>query len=538
MLVPLNRTARGRGGPQPEIADMTANCHPPSLARLQAAFLTIVPRIELHGRIYFRTKHWQDRQEAIGEMVALSWRWFLRLANRGKDATQFPSVLATFAAQAVHNGRRLAGSCTAKDALSPVAQRRHGFAVGRLPDISTLNGNPLFDALHDNTRSPIPDQVIFRFDFPAWLATLGCGIAISRRTWRRATEPANWLVPMASARQGSANSVASSTTTGRPFAARRPRWHCQSLTDGPSQAARDNRSRDARRRPHCQSLTALPLSSSSTLPLHQARSELLSNFDSATPLLITGSSSTFLLQPGGILLIAPMISPDLTAFLQRKGRLPRLEDRPPPWHYRGWSLPYVIQLHALVPAVANRWGYHLRTLEAGRLLDEPIPPIAFKQPDNKVFSMLRVWSRLIGRDCGGWTDFHILLDWLSWGLALSMEEPRLGDAVQEKLYRQVNLQPLLETPYDYLGDFVAAGKAKGWNPTAFFPTPHNVVELMVQMTMADTKVEGRDPRTMSVNDPCVGSGRMLLHASNYSFNLFGQDIDPLAISMCKINGGA
>jgi hypothetical protein len=30
----------------------------------------------------------------------------------------------------------------------------------------------------------------------------------------------------------------------------------------------------------------------------------------------------------------------------------------------------------LIPAVADRWGYHLRTLEAGRLLDEPIPQIA------------------------------------------------------------------------------------------------------------------------------------------------------------------
>ena len=152
---------------------MTADCYHPSLARLQAAFLSIVPRIELHGRVCFRTKSWPDREEAIAEMVALCWKWFVRLAHQGKDATRFPSVLATFAARAVYNGRRLAGTSKAKDALSPVAQRRHGFAVGRLPDVSTLNGNPLFDALHDNTRSPVPDQVTFRFDFPAWLASLG-----------------------------------------------------------------------------------------------------------------------------------------------------------------------------------------------------------------------------------------------------------------------------------------------------------------------------------------------------------------------------
>jgi hypothetical protein len=150
---------------------------PPATTRLRAlqlAFLAILPRIERHGRVYFRHVRCPDRKaDAIAEMVALSWRWFVRLAEQGKDATRFPSVLATFAARAVYSGRRLAGTCRAKDVLSPVAQRRHGFAVGRLPDFSTLNGNPLFDALHDNTRSPVPDQVSFRLDFPAWLASLG-----------------------------------------------------------------------------------------------------------------------------------------------------------------------------------------------------------------------------------------------------------------------------------------------------------------------------------------------------------------------------
>jgi hypothetical protein len=144
------------------------------LRALQLAFLSILPRIERHGRVYFRHVRCPDRKaDAISEMVALSWHWFLRLAHQGKDATRFPSTLATFAARAVHSGRRLCGAERAKDALSPAAQRRHGFAVGRLPDVSTLNGNPLFDALHDNTRSPVPDQVSFRLDFPAWLASLG-----------------------------------------------------------------------------------------------------------------------------------------------------------------------------------------------------------------------------------------------------------------------------------------------------------------------------------------------------------------------------
>jgi hypothetical protein len=175
-------------------------------------------------------------------------------------------------------------------------------------------------------------------------------------------------------------------------------------------------------------------------------------------------------------------------------------------------------------------------LDMDRLLEEPIPQIRFSSPNRRVFSLLQDWCTLIGKDCGGWSDFRMLLDWLSWGLMLTKEEPALSDEVNEKLYRAVDVGPLLEHPYDYLGDFVAQRKANGWNPTGFYPTPHNVVELMVQMTMNDQPDDGRDPRIRSVCDPCVGSGRMLLHASNYSLNLYGVDIDPMAVAMCKING--
>jgi len=53
--------------------------------------------------------------------------------------------------------------------MSPVAQQRHCFAVGKLPDRSTLSEGPLQDALIDNTRTPPGEQVCFRLDFPAWL---------------------------------------------------------------------------------------------------------------------------------------------------------------------------------------------------------------------------------------------------------------------------------------------------------------------------------------------------------------------------------
>jgi hypothetical protein len=141
---------------------------------LQALFLSILPRIELHARIYFRHVRCQHRREDyVAEAVALAWAWCLRLVHGGKDPRAFPSALATFAARAAGSGRRVCGQERAKDVLSPVAQVRHGFLVRRLSDRDTLGCHPLSDALADNTRTPPDEQVAFRIDFPAWLAVLG-----------------------------------------------------------------------------------------------------------------------------------------------------------------------------------------------------------------------------------------------------------------------------------------------------------------------------------------------------------------------------
>jgi len=149
-------------------------CPPrPQLDALHAAFLALLPRITLHGQVSFRhLKAPEAREEAIAEMVALCWLWFLRLAQRGKDASRFPSALAGYAARAVRSGRRLCGLEGARDVLSPLAQQQHSFGVAELPAYSTLRGTLVEEALRDNTRSGVPEQVCFRIDFPCWLAGL------------------------------------------------------------------------------------------------------------------------------------------------------------------------------------------------------------------------------------------------------------------------------------------------------------------------------------------------------------------------------
>jgi hypothetical protein len=141
--------------------------------RLQSRFLAFLPRIEAHARICFRGIRCPDlRADRIAETVALAWKWFLRLEERGKDATQFVSAIATYAVKAVRCGRRVAGAEKAKDVMNPLTQQRHGFVVEKLPDHSTLTANPLTDALCDNTMTPPPDAAAFRIDFPEWMDSL------------------------------------------------------------------------------------------------------------------------------------------------------------------------------------------------------------------------------------------------------------------------------------------------------------------------------------------------------------------------------
>lgn len=80
-------------------------------------------------------------------------------------------MLATFAAKAVRSGRRVCGQLKAKDVLSERAQERHGFCVGKLPDCSTLNTNPLAEAQADTPDTDPSELAQATLDFSAWRRT-------------------------------------------------------------------------------------------------------------------------------------------------------------------------------------------------------------------------------------------------------------------------------------------------------------------------------------------------------------------------------
>jgi hypothetical protein len=151
---------------------------------LHQHFLLILPVVQRHGQVYFRHLDAEAKEEAIAEMVALAWKWFLRLVDQEKDASDFPRAIATYAAKAFNSGRRLCGQQKAKDVLSRRAQRLHEFSVESLSGSLQVPHEKLYsevggqrqldgfeDRLRDNTHTPPDEQAAFRIDFPAWRLT-------------------------------------------------------------------------------------------------------------------------------------------------------------------------------------------------------------------------------------------------------------------------------------------------------------------------------------------------------------------------------
>lgn len=146
-------------------------------------FLALLPKIELHGKIFFRHLAPQNKEEALQEMRALAWKWFSRLTERGKDAAKFISTFSGFLARAIKCGRRIAGQEKVKDVMCQRTQQRQGFRVEPLSSTRTsfeqlyadVRGQHEHDAfedrLRDNTVTPVPEQAAFRIDWPAWLRT-------------------------------------------------------------------------------------------------------------------------------------------------------------------------------------------------------------------------------------------------------------------------------------------------------------------------------------------------------------------------------
>jgi hypothetical protein len=95
---------------------------------------------------------------------------YLGLKARGKNPNDFPSTIAKYAVLHVKDDRHVGGTRSSTDVLSRKAQRRHSFRVMSLAPANRLSAYE--ERLKDDSRTPVPDQVAFRVDWPAFLQTL------------------------------------------------------------------------------------------------------------------------------------------------------------------------------------------------------------------------------------------------------------------------------------------------------------------------------------------------------------------------------
>ena len=148
-------------------------------------FLALSPIVERHARVVFRGLDAEAREEAVAEAVAAAFEAHVALKARDRDPAAFPSTLATYSALRVKDGRHVGGRRSSRDVLSRKAQQRRGFRVEPLPASTRASFDNLYAEVHgqqkqdaleeclrDNTQTPVPNQVAFRLDFPAFLQTL------------------------------------------------------------------------------------------------------------------------------------------------------------------------------------------------------------------------------------------------------------------------------------------------------------------------------------------------------------------------------
>ncbi len=198
----------------------------------------------------------------------------------------------------------------------------------------------------------------------------------------------------------------------------------------------------------------------------------------------------------------------------------------------GWLVPYLLSVDE---DTWRRWKHWYDMMLAEDLIG-PIPQIQWqKHPSAR--KMLEQSLAAITRNgdwtgWGSWRCIDYLFDWLLFGFGHSSQtelpqEPEEGAC--ERLYQAFNLGYLLTYPHDYFGDILADNRHG--RQLGFFPTPMDIVQLMIEMNLG-----GEDCRKKSVYDPAVGTGRMLLCASNHSYRLYGNDVNLTVIKATLING--
>lgn len=224
-------------------------------------------------------------------------------------------------------------------------------------------------------------------------------------------------------------------------------------------------------------------------------------------------------------------------YLRQPKRVYKVRDNAPPKE-RGWLLPMLLEMDDYT---WGRWNWWTSARLRGEIPTGPIPQIEFEEKLNNPASKM-LESTLVHLQQFGVEKFRAiqyLIDWLLYGFGYLHDKPKspCSADVFDVVTQVFVLGTMQLWPADYFGYLMSdAGFGES---TAFFPTPQCVVALMGKMVTHDVvqraKEDGTDTRLLSFCDPCVGTGRMLMDASNHSLRLYGAEINHTIHRACLIN---
>jgi len=148
-----------------------APCKRKRSASWQERFVALLPMILNNVAPAFHKLRPEAKAEAVQEALANACVAYARLVERGKESLAFATVLARYAVAQVRTGRQVGGRINIRDVSSGYAQFRKQFRLERLDRYDPEQGC-WQEAVVEDYKTPVPDQVSFRIDFPAWLSSL------------------------------------------------------------------------------------------------------------------------------------------------------------------------------------------------------------------------------------------------------------------------------------------------------------------------------------------------------------------------------
>lgn len=134
---------------------------------LKASYERSAPVIIKQARYYFRKLPPYLQDERIQDVLALGWKYWVRLDARGKNPEEVAGALGAFTSRQVSAGRRLMSGTQPKDVMTERPGKR--FYVARLPG---REHEELYDALVDNRHVTPAEQAAFNIDVKEWMEQL------------------------------------------------------------------------------------------------------------------------------------------------------------------------------------------------------------------------------------------------------------------------------------------------------------------------------------------------------------------------------